>query len=333
MADIQLLIDDDAERTAVQQLLAQEGYEATAGDDLQAADLYLVDDYSFPEYREALRAEKRERQPSFCPVFLIHREGTRIDLDVEHSRDPDEPLLVNETIEAPVDRAVFFRRLTNLLVRQRQTEALADRNERLDDFASKASHELRNPLNVLAGRLELARETGDEEHLAAMEQSIDRIHRLVEDVLSLARTGDVEVDPEPVDLAAVVEECWSSVETAAGTLDVGTTATVLADEDRLLQVLSNLLRNAVEHGGRDVTVTVGTTATGFYVADDGPGIPPADRGRVLERGHAGDGHGTGLGLSIVAEVASAHDWDLAVTESEAGGARFEFRAVELVDGR
>jgi signal transduction histidine kinase len=331
MPRIHLLIGDDAERRAVGQLLDDGGYEHTATGDFEDADLFLVDDHTLPDVREVLLAEKRERAPEFCPVVLLRREGTRIAPELHSRSDDDGPRTVNETVVAPVEKSVLFRRLSNLLVRQRQTRELANRNERLDAFAGKVSHELRNPLNVLSGRHELARESGDETHFEAMEQSLDRIHRLVEDVLSLARTGDVEVDPEAVALSGVVERCWETVDTTVATLRDETASTIVADEDRLHQLLANLVRNAVEHNGGEVTVTVGDLTDGFFVADDGVGIPDGERGQVLERGYSGSGHGTGLGLAVVTEIASAHGWTVTVTDSESGGARFEFRGVERAE--
>jgi signal transduction histidine kinase len=77
-----------------------------------------------------------------------------------------------------------------------------------------------------------------------------------------------------------------------------------------------------------VTVTVGGLPDGFYVADDGEGVPPADRDRVFERGYT-TGDGTGLGLSIVEQIVGAHGWSVRATESEDGGARFEITGVEF----
>jgi signal transduction histidine kinase len=89
----------------------------------------------------------------------------------------------------------------------------------------------------------------------------------------------------------------------------------------------------MEHGGDDVTVTVGplTAGDGFYVEDDGPGIPPADRQSVFEFGETSNPNGSGLGLAIVATIADAHGWERRVTEAESGGARFEFAGVEVRD--
>lgn len=93
------------------------------------------------------------------------------------------------------------------------------------------------------------------------------------------------------------------------------------------QILDNLLRNAVEHGGEGVTVTVGDLEDGFYVADSGAGIPEDERERVFEHGYSRSG-GTGLGLDHVQESVAAHGWEISVTESETGGARFEITGFE-----
>ena len=83
--------------------------------------------------------------------------------------------------------------------------------------------------------------------------------------------------------------------------------------------------------GVTVTVTVGALDDGFYVADDGPGIPPEEREAVFESGYSTGGSGTGLGLSIVEQVAREHGWTVDLEEGADGGARFEFAGVEFVD--
>jgi len=215
-----------------------------------------------------------------------------------------------------------------------EREVLERQNERLERLAGIVSHDLRNPLTVANGRLELlgADRDRDEEHIAAIERAHDRMEALIEDLLTLAREGEGATDPEPVDVAAVAAKCWEFVETDAATLAVEATATIRADHGRLQQLLENCVRNAVEHGATDgdLTVTVGDCEGGFYVADDGPGIPEDERDRVFEAGFSSADDGTGLGLNIVAGIAGSHGWDVAVRESEAGGARFEVTGVETV---
>ncbi|WP_251342197.1 PAS domain-containing sensor histidine kinase [Haloplanus halophilus] len=211
---------------------------------------------------------------------------------------------------------------------------LERQNERLDNFASILSHDLRNPLNVVQGRLDLAAERYDDEDLDAATAALDRTFDLIDDVLAFSRAGGDVLDPERIALPAVADRAWAIVDPGGATLDVTPDAgTVTADETRLQQLLENLFANSVEHGSTDgrtqsgdgVTVTLGPLDgdEGFYVADDGPGIPPERRERVFELGHTDDDDGSGLGLAIVREIADAHGWEVVVTESEAGGARFE----------
>jgi signal transduction histidine kinase len=207
-------------------------------------------------------------------------------------------------------------------------ERLEERNDRLEDFASIVSHDLRNPLAVVEGSLSLARETGDAEHFDRCEQAVDRMGALVDDLLELARAGNVADDPTPVDLAAVVRDCWATTATTDATLQVDSEGSVRADEPRLRQLVENLLRNAVEHGGDGVTVTVETTPDGFVVADDGAGIPEDEREDVFEAGYSSTDDGTGFGLYIVEQVASAHGWTVTVEESDGGGTRFVFSGVQ-----
>ena len=114
-------------------------------------------------------------------------------------------------------------------------------------------------------------------------------------------------------------------------LTVETEQTIRADQGRLRQLLANLLRNAVDHGGDDVTVRVDEMEDGFYVADDGQGIPEAEREDVFEAGYSTADDGTGFGLNIVQEIATAHGWNSRIMESADGGARFEFTGVEFVE--
>jgi PAS domain S-box-containing protein len=219
--------------------------------------------------------------------------------------------------------------------------ALQRQNESLEEFATIVSHDLRNPLNVLQSTLDLARETGDPGHLADSQDAIDRMDALIDDLLTLAREGQVVDAVETVSVEEMARSCWETVAPPSASLVVEGGVSVRADPGRLRQALENLLANAVEHGstsprededavehgGEDVTVRVGRLADGpgFYVADDGPGIPVDERDRVFEPGYTTSDDGTGFGLRIVKEVVDAHGWHVAVTAAEAGGARFEVR--------
>jgi PAS domain S-box-containing protein len=216
---------------------------------------------------------------------------------------------------------------------RRKHDELERQNERLDQFAGVVSHDLRNPLNVAQGRLEFAREGRDDPHLEAVSRALDRMETLIENVLLLAREGDAALDTEPTGLREVLGSCREGVESGEVTLVAATDRAVVADPGRLQQLLGNLVCNAAEHGGDAATVTLGEldAGTGFYVEDDGEGIPEGDREAVLEPGFSTSADGTGFGLSIVEKIAEEHGWTVSVTESDDGGARFEFEGVEFVD--
>jgi PAS domain S-box-containing protein len=207
---------------------------------------------------------------------------------------------------------------------------LERQNERLDEFAGIISHDLRNPLTVARGRIPIIAEECDSEHLEAVADALDRIERILEDTLALAREGETVGETEPVDSTALAGECWETLGTDDAALSVEPIPSFEADPDRLRRALENLYRNAIEHGGRDVSIRVGPLDDGFYVADDGPGIPPGDRADVFEPGYTTADEGTGFGLSIVAEIVDAHGWAVSVTDADGGGARFEISGVEWV---
>lgn len=211
-----------------------------------------------------------------------------------------------------------------------ERKQLERKTERLEEFTRIVSHDLRNPLNVAEGRLELAREECDSEHLDAVADAHERMTALIEDLLMLARQGKSVGDTDAVNLGELLDNCWHNVETADATIRILIDRTIRADRSRLKQLLENLIRNAVEHGGDDVTVTVGgIDERGFYVEDDGPGIPEEDRDTVFDPGHTTVEDGTGFGLSIVQRIAEAHGWDIRVTDGTDGGARFEITGFEL----
>ena len=233
----------------------------------------------------------------------------------------------------PIERdgeVVKVRGVFQDITDRKQTEQeLVRQNQRLDEFASIVSHDLRNPLNVAQGRLELAQEECDSEHLDDVEKALERSQTLIDDLLTLAREGNQVTDIETVDLGTLTENCWHNVATGEATISVDIDRTIRADQSRLQQLLENLYRNAIEHGGEDVVVTVGALPDGFYIEDDGPGIPADEREDVFDAGYSTTEDGTGFGLSIVQQIADAHGWDIRVTDGSDGGARFEITGVEF----
>jgi PAS domain S-box-containing protein len=218
--------------------------------------------------------------------------------------------------------------LRDITERKERARKLERQNARLEEYASIVSHDLRNPLNTAQGRLELAQADCDSPHLDEVGDAVDRCQALIDGLLALARSGNAVGTTEPVTLSELAEECWQTTPNADAALAVETGQTISADRSRLQQLFENLFRNAVNHGGGEVTVTVGELADGFYVADGGAGIPDEERDDIFEAGYSTAGDGTGFGLAIVKEIVEAHGWEIRVTDSETGGARFEITGVE-----
>ncbi|WP_247731088.1 PAS domain S-box protein [Halovivax limisalsi] len=241
----------------------------------------------------------------------------------------DEDVVLGEILAGSIEAAFdAVDRTAELAARERE---LADRNERLEEFASVVSHDLRNPLQVARGHLDRISASADRaDALEQATEALDHMDALVDDLLTLSRQGESIGDREPVVLDHLALQCWRTIDAAAATLRRESERAVMADRRRLRQLLENLLANAVVHGGPDVTVTVGARPGGFYVADDGPGIPPDERATIFETGYTTADDGTGFGLGIVTRVAEAHGWSVEVGESEDGGARFDVTGVEIV---
>lgn len=220
--------------------------------------------------------------------------------------------------------------IRDISTRKERERKLRQKTERLETFANTVSHDLRNPLTLALSRFELAEEECDSDHLEAIGTALERMDVLVDDLYTLALYGQQTRDVESIDLAAIAESAWQTIPTEEAELRVEDGPRIDADPSRLQQALENLFRNAVDHADVPVTVRLGKLdGAGFYVADDGPGIPSETRDQVFEAGYTTDANGTGLGLSIVREVARAHDWEIAVIEGENGGARFEVTDVTV----
>ncbi|WP_049981311.1 PAS domain S-box protein [Halolamina rubra] len=221
------------------------------------------------------------------------------------------------------------RNVTDRVERERR---LRQQNQRLDEFATVISHDLRNPLNVAQGRATLLAEETGNDHLEPLLNALDRMEAIVEDTLTLAREGNTITETEQIRLTDLVGKCWSTVDTGDATIEIVDDVEFQGDSERLRHVFENLFRNAVEHGGSDVNVRVGSVGgNGIYVEDDGPGVPVDEREAVFEVGYSSTTDGTGFGLTIINRIVEAHGWKLSLTDGEEGGARFEIDMSEDVE--
>jgi len=306
------------------------------------------------------------------------------------------PLSVRGTVEG---YALVLRDVTE---RRRHVRDLEQQTAQLERLASTLSHDLRNPLNVAHGRVELARQGGDTANLVKASEALDRMEQIIDDSLTLAREGQTIDERERVDLATLARRAWETTDTGGATLEVDPEVAigVYSDPSRLQSVFENLFRNSVEHGtelpetspepgtasaepeqpvgpdagpdadtdagtgteralarggadgseteaesgggadeadastdviARQLTVRLGRHADGFYVEDNGPGVPPEERDAVFDYEFSTDENGTGLGLAIVEAIARAHGWSVEMTEGSDGGARVVFSGVDVAD--
>ena len=222
--------------------------------------------------------------------------------------------------------AGFTREVTE---RKHREQELEDRNETLDRFAATVAHDLRNPLAVADAKLKLARAETDSEHIDDGIEAVDRMSRLIDELLALAKEGIAIDERSRVDLREVVEASIEDVIMTDATCTVEDTARVSCDPSRLREVLTNLFRNAIDHAGGSVDVTVGLLDDGFYLEDDGTGIPADERDQVFDHSYTTAADGTGVGLFIIEQIVDAHDWTIEAVAGADGGARFEVTGVDL----
>lgn len=227
-------------------------------------------------------------------------------------------------------RSFLLRDITEQRARQHELER---KNESLERLVSVVSHDIRNPLNVVHSSAQIASEGRDvETQLERIQSNASRIEEILEDALTITRERE-PTNVELVDLSTVAERAWSHVETGAVTLETTDGLSIECDVGRVEQLFENVFRNAIEHGDSVTTIRVGplgtgeATSRGFFIADDGTGIPEEDRQRVLEDGYTTSEDGTGLGLSIISGISESHGWHMQITDSHTGGAQIEISGI------
>ncbi|QLG47711.1 sensor histidine kinase [Natrinema halophilum] len=254
------------------------------------------------------------------PKLRATIEGTPQSFDSEYG----DRIHHIETRPVHIDGEPYGVLVTQEVTDARQTATdLEEQNERLDQFASMLSHDLRNPLSIAVGELERYRETGDDAYLDGVEDALGRIDEIIVDLTTLARSNTPSEEHESVSLTEISRDAWELIDTQSASLETQD-CTIEADRSQLQALFENLFRNAVGHGGMDVTVRVGPLEGGFFVEDTGDGIPPETKEQVFEYGFTTGYGGSGVGLTIVRRIAADHDLDVSLAESPEGGARFEF---------
>lgn len=260
----------------------------------------------------------------------------------------DGQLNVQEMAEVPLMAAMFLamawhaeRRQRAIEVAQRLADSEHEARERERDFVRDASHEIRSPITLVRGHLELLLRSGldatstEDANIALSE--LDRLSRISDGLLTIARMEQPNgLRLMPVDLAELLSRSirhWSGAASRRWLLDVGTDVTVRADPDRVEAAVDALLENAVQHTEEGGLIALTLRAEGACavvgVADDGVGVPPEHWDRIFERFYRRNNErnpsGSGLGLSIVQAIATAHEGEVSVGTGTRGGAAFWMR--------
>ncbi|WP_340540002.1 sensor histidine kinase [Nocardioides sp. GXZ039] len=240
-------------------------------------------------------------------------------------------------VSARIVRAAPLGEITSVTITLRSGRGRARLDRERSDLVATVAHELRSPLTGVRGFVQalLSRwdRLDDDQRklmLTTVAADADRLSRLIAELLDVARidTGRLQIHPRPVDAGELVARAVESV--AAGTTRTVRLAVApdlppaLADPDKLIQVVTNLIENAVRHGAGDVRVdvepTAGAGALRIAVADEGEGIPPDLRRRVFTKFWTDTGGGSGLGLYIVNALVRAHEGTITVSDAPGGGA-------------
>jgi two-component system, OmpR family, phosphate regulon sensor histidine kinase PhoR len=276
-------------------------------------------------------------------VGKLGEQGSVLDYEMRLPGLEDRWLQVNATAISGIDgdrrgTIVVFHDLTRLKQLERTRE----------EFVANVSHELRTPLSMIKGYIETlldgARNDPEvaERFLRIIERNAQRLDLLIQDLLTISamESGRVKLDLKPVALRSVVAEVFSDLHSRARTKGIRLVNQlpelgVTGDENRLEQVLANLVDNAIKYGSGNGTVTVGGRAAEngsveVFVRDDGPGIPTEALDRVFERFYRVDKArsreqgGTGLGLSIVKHIVQSHGGKVWVKSDVGTGTTFFF---------
>ncbi|SDN07455.1 PAS domain S-box-containing protein [Halogranum gelatinilyticum] len=277
-----------------------------------AAD-FTDDDFNFDTAWDSFKEERTERG-----VFPVER--------------PDGTVVVAEyAASANIMDGKHLSVLRDITERREFDRKLSIQKERLNEFAGVLSHDLQNPVQVAQGHVGHLRngvDDGDRErHLDAISDAVTRIDHVIKDVLAISRENSDSRETTEVELSAIAADIWQRVNPRGTDPEIEPGLVVTADEGRLERLLTNLFRNSIEHGRQAVTVSVGrlTEDAGFFVEDDGPGIPVDTRKAVFDWQHSTKDGGTGIGLKSVEQAAESEGWSVSIAEGTHGGARFEFQ--------
>jgi PAS domain S-box-containing protein len=281
---------------------------------------------------ERLRPAHETGLEQYLQTGEKHVDWNGVDLLALHKDGHEVPVSVSLREHEYRGQLLFTGIFTDVSEQKQREQRLRDQKQQLKEFADILAHDLRNPLTVAKGHVELLPETADGDTVDRIESALDRMKHIIDDTLQQAHNGEVTGTTEVMPFDDVVRMAWGSVPTAGARLVLPDPSwEIRAQEGCLRRLLENLVRNAVDHAGSDVTVRVGIFGDGeeFYVEDDGPGVPEAVRvGMETPSGLTRD-RDEGCGSQVVERVAEEHGWRIRIADASGGGARIEFCGVSL----
>ena len=247
---------------------------------------------------------------------LIHK--------IEHTYTPDQELMRLSTSKAPwygPDGEV--RGIVGITVDITDEKRYEDTVDYQDSVLELVETVLEEPISQSVAELAEIGVPLDGDEATDVTRSIDAVVDHVDVVETLLTDGRQEFGTELVDLERIASGAWDDLQTEAATMAVTYNGIIRANRGKLSRLFTELFENALVHAGPDVDVTVEQFEDGFFVADDGPGVPPGDRRRIFEYGYTTDDERIGAGLTIAETIANSLGWELTVVEGTDGGCRFE----------
>lgn len=318
---VHIYAKDEAARHVITSSMNQSATDLVGLTDLEYTDL--------PE--EHRRAAYRD------DLSVLEGDGKRVEIE-EYTDFIDSYTLTTKVpwYDADDDVIGLVGLTRDITERKKREQASRRQHELLVKVALVAAHELRNELQVAAGRLELLEDDDvhvedPTDHIGTIAESQRRLVDIVDKVVGLASAERPTRTEQELWLSTMAREVWDTQDTGEAELRIVEDLHFVADRESTTLFLQILFRNAIQHAGSAVSVTVGATGDGFFVADDGDGIDAAPPERVFDAGYTTDPDSTGFGLYVARSIAEEHGWRLELGESADGGARFDVVGPALED--